>query len=289
MNEPRPAPATPAPGDAAGSVALSNLTVSWPAPDQPQRAVSVLDGLDLSVEAGSFLAVVGPSGCGKSTILRVLAGLLVPDAGRATVGGVDVAGRPGRCAWLPQRDDLLPWRRVLDNATLGAELGGRPRRQAEAEARALLDRFGLAGLERAWPAQLSGGMRQRLAVLRTFLVDAPVLLLDEPFGALDALTRRRMQAWLQEVWLADERLADERPSAGPLTTPRHRDRRTVVLVTHDVEEALLLADRVVVLSERPGRTVADVAVAFARPRPPSLVTESAFVAERSRLLAALGV
>ncbi|MGI8755872.1 MAG: ABC transporter ATP-binding protein [Acidimicrobiales bacterium] len=290
MSGDRRTPSTPEPGDAAGAVALSNLTVHWPAADEPHRAMAVLDGLGLSVAAGSFLAVVGPSGCGKSTILRVLAGLLVPDTGRATVGGVDVVGRPGRCAWLPQRDDLLPWRRVLDNATLGAELGGRPRRQAQTEARVLLDRFGLGGLERAWPAQLSGGMRQRLAVLRTFLVDAPVLLLDEPFGALDALTRRRMQAWLQEVWLADNGPAGASPSAGqPTTTPPAADRRTVVLVTHDVEEALLLADRVVVLSEHPGRIVADVAMTFARPRPPSLVTDPTFVAERARLLAALGV
>jgi ABC-type nitrate/sulfonate/bicarbonate transport system ATPase subunit len=252
-----------------GAVSAGGLSLAWPAPDRGP-ALPVLDGFGLDVEPGTFLSIVGPSGCGKSTLLRILAGLLVPDAGSATVGGADVIGRPGRCAWLPQRDNLLPWRRVLANATLGATLGGVPRAEAEARARPLLERFGLGGYERAWPAQLSGGMRQRLAVLRTFLVDAPVLLLDEPFGALDALTRRRMQAWLQEVWLADGA------------------RRTVVLVTHDVEEALVLADRVLVLSERPGRVVADVPVPFDRPRPPGLVGDPAFVAARAGLLDALG-
>ncbi len=258
----------------AGRVEVRGLSVAWPSADG-SVTTTVLDGLGLEVEPGSFVAVVGPSGCGKSTILRILAGLLVPDGGHATVGGNDVSGRPGACAWMPQRDDLLPWRRVLGNAILGAELGGRTRKQAEAAARPLLERFGLGGYEDAWPSELSGGMRQRLAVLRTFLIDAPVLLLDEPFGALDALTRRSMQTWLQEVWLT------EAGGSG-------RDRRTVILVTHDVEEALLLADRVVVLSSRPGRIVADIEVDDPRPRPPELITNPAFVARRAHLLVTLG-
>ena len=258
----------------AGHVEVRGLEVAWPSADG-SGTTTVLDGLDLEVEPGSFVAVVGPSGCGKSTILRVLAGLLVPDGGHCTVGDSNVSGRPGACAWMPQRDDLLPWRRVLANATLGAELGGRSHREADAAARPLLERFGLGGYEQAWPSELSGGMRQRLAVLRTFLIDAPVLLLDEPFGALDALTRRSMQTWLQEVWLAE--------TGGP-----GQSRRTVILVTHDVEEALLLADRVVVLSSRPGRIVADIEVNDARPRPPDLITDPAFVARRAQLLVALG-
>lgn len=297
-------PSDPRGGSGRAEVRLHHVSVAWPSSDDPGATTVVLDELDLTVAAGSFTAIVGPSGCGKSTILRILAGLLEPDTGTATVAGTDVINRPGACAWLSQRDDLLPWRRVLGNATLGAELGGRARRDAEAAARPLLARFGLAGVERAWPSQLSGGMRQRLAVLRTFLVDAPVLLLDEPFGALDALTRRQMQAWLQQVWLEDFG-----SSAGPgvsgvsgddqgVVTGDGADRgrhdeqagagRTVLLVTHDVEEALLLADRVVVLSLRPGRIVADLGVDFARPRPAELVSEPAFVARRAELLTALG-
>jgi ABC-type nitrate/sulfonate/bicarbonate transport system ATPase subunit len=253
-----------------GAVEARGLRVAWPGPDGPVAAV---DGIDLAVEPGSFVSLVGSSGCGKSTVLRVLAGLLEPDGGTVTIDGIDVVGRPGATAWLPQRDALLPWRRTLGNAVLGAELHGTPPDVAAAQARSLLARFGLEGTEELWPAELSGGMRQRVAVLRTFLTPVPVLLLDEPFGALDALTRRQMQAWLQEV------LLDARAGG---------DARTVVLVTHDVEEALLLADRVLVMSPKPGRIVADVPVAFPRPRHPDLVGDPTFVGQRRALLDALG-
>lgn len=250
----------------AAAVVVDDLHVAW-------EETPVFAGFHLAVEAGSFLAVVGPSGCGKSTLLRVLAGLEVPRTGTAAVGGVDVVGRPGSCAWLPQRDALLPWRRVLDNAVLGAEVAGRPRDVSRAEAEALLDRFGLAGTADRWPSELSGGMRQRVAVLRTFLTPASVLLLDEPFGALDALTRRSMQSWLGEVW------AERSAGRGA----------TALLVTHDVEEALLLADRVVVLSAGPAEVVADERVPFPRPRSGDLVVDPSFVELRRRLLDALGV
>jgi len=253
-----------------GAIEARGLTVAWPGPTGPVLAV---DAVDLDVAPGSFVSVVGPSGCGKSTVLRVLAGLLVPDAGTAAVDGSAVLGRPGATAWLPQRDALLPWRRVLGNAVLGAEIHGVPTPVATQQARLLLDEFGLAGTEHLWPSELSGGMRQRVAVLRTFLTPAPVLLLDEPFGALDALTRRQMQGWLQDVLLA---------------TRSDGDARTVVLVTHDVEEALLLSDRVLVMSPKPGRIVADLPVAFERPRPGDLVANPAFVRQRAELLAVLG-
>jgi len=255
--------------DGEAVVSISGLSVVWPGPQGPRPAV---DGVDLDVRRGSFVSLVGPSGCGKSTILRALAGLLEPDGGTVRVDGRDVAGRPGSVAWLPQRDALLPWRRVLANAVLGAELHGVPAAAAEAQARELLERFGLGGTEDLWPSELSGGMRQRVAVLRTFLTPAPVLLLDEPFGALDALTRRQMQSWLQEVLQA---------SPGG-------EARTVLLVTHDVEEALVLSDRVVVMSGAPGRIVADVPVAFDRPRTADLVADPAFVRQRLELLQALG-
>jgi ABC-type nitrate/sulfonate/bicarbonate transport system ATPase subunit len=224
-------------------------------------AVRALDGASLMVDDGELVAVVGPSGCGKSTLLRVLAGLVAPTAGEVAVAG--------RTAYMPQSDALLPWRRTIDNAVLGAVIGGVRPADARARAAALLDDFGLAGFERSWPWQLSGGMRQRLALLRTFLTPAEALLLDEPFGALDAITRRRFQGWLEGVWLAD--------------------RRPVLLVTHDVEEALLLADRVLVMSARPGRIVAEVDCPFERPRPSALVTSPAFVERKARLLTALDV
>lgn len=220
--------------------------------------VVALDGVDLAVAPGEFAVLLGPSGCGKSTLLRALAGLVRPTAGEALASSV---------AYMPQRDLLLPWRRVLGNATFAAELAGVPRAEARERAQALLGRFGLAGFERAWPAQLSGGMRQRLALLRTFLAPRDTLLLDEPFGALDAITRREMQGWLQGV------LAEEP--------------RTVLLVTHDIEEALTLADTVYVMSPRPGRIVDRVEVSLARPRDATTLTSPEFTALKAHLLRAL--
>ena len=220
--------------------------------------VVALDGVDLAVAPGEFAMLLGPSGCGKSTLLRALAGLARCGADEALASSV---------AYMPQRDLLLPWRRVLGNATFAAELAGVPRAEARERAQALLGRFGLAGFERAWPAQLSGGMRQRLALLRTFLAPRDTLLLDEPFGALDAITRREMQGWLQGV------LAEEP--------------RTVLLVTHDIEEALTLADTVYVMSPRPGRIVDRVEVSLARPRDATTLTSPEFTALKAHLLRAL--
>ena len=229
--------------------------------------VEAVADVSLAADEGVFVALIGPSGCGKSTILMVLAGLLRPSEGAVRVAGADVAGRPGRAAFMPQGSRLLPWRRVRSNATLGAEIAGLPRRTAEARVAPLFARFGLSGFEDSWPSQLSGGMRQRLALLRTFLTPKPVLLLDEPLGALDAITRRSMQGWLQEVW--------------------QYDGRTVLLVTHDVEEALILADAIYVLSPRPGRLVDRIDVPLARPRSSRDTTSAAFIGLKARVLAAL--
>ncbi len=220
--------------------------------------VVALDAVDLTVAPGEFAALLGPSGCGKSTLLRAVAGLVRPTAGEARAEDV---------AYMPQRDLLLPWRRVVGNATFAAELAGVPASEARKRTLALLGRFGLAGFERLWPAQLSGGMRQRLALLRTFLAPRQTLLLDEPFGALDAITRHEMQRWLQDV------LAE---------VPR-----TVLLVTHDVEEALTLADTVYVMSPRPGRIVARVEVRLARPRDARTATSADFTNLKATLLSAL--
>jgi ABC-type nitrate/sulfonate/bicarbonate transport system ATPase subunit len=168
---------------------------------------------------------------------------------------------------MPQRDLLLPWRRALANAALGAELAGRPGGEARQAAGELFPAFGLSGFEGAWPAQLSGGMRQRLALLRTFLMPSTVMALDEPLGALDAITRRQMHGWLQDVL--------------------GREPRTVLLVTHDVEEALILSDEVHVMSPRPGRMVQRVDAPWPRPRLPGLVSDESFVTRKMELLAAL--
>jgi ABC-type nitrate/sulfonate/bicarbonate transport system ATPase subunit len=226
-----------------------------------------LDAVDLTVLEGELVAIVGPTGCGKSTLLRVLAGLNTPSSGTATIDGRSVIGTPGLAAYMPQGDTLLPWRTALQNAVLGARIGRGETAETGARARDLFARFGLLGFEEAWPRELSGGMRQRVALLRTVLVDRPVVLLDEPFGALDQLTRIDLQGWLADL------LAD---------APR-----TTLLVTHDVDEALRLADTVAVLSPRPGRVVDLIRLEDPRPRQPLRLTDPDFAILKRRVLAAL--
>jgi ABC-type nitrate/sulfonate/bicarbonate transport system ATPase subunit len=221
------------------------------------RRVTALAAVDLTVTRDEVVAVVGPSGCGKSTLLELIAGLQDPDEG--TVSAPEAS-------YMPQSDLLLPWRDALANAALALECEGVPRSEARRRAEPLFERFGLAEFERARPAELSGGMRQRVAFLRTLLPGRPVLLLDEPFGSLDSITRASMQRWLADA------LAQEP--------------RTVVLVTHDVDEAIFLADRVVVLSPRPGHVVADIEVDIDQPRD---VTSPEFGALKRHALEALGI
>jgi ABC-type nitrate/sulfonate/bicarbonate transport system ATPase subunit len=243
-------------------VALSAVTRAF---RSRRREVVALERLDLAVAPNEVVAVVGPSGCGKSTLLELVAGLQDADDGTvAAAGTTDAAERRAACAFMPQRDLLLPWRDALGNAALALECQGVPRAEARRRAEPLFERFGLADFRQARPADLSGGMRQRVAFMRALLPGRPVLLLDEPFGALDAITRASMQEWLGEALAAEP--------------------RTTVLVTHDVEEAVMLGDRVAVMSPRPGRVVAEVEVRLGRPRS---VTDPRVVDMRRRALRAL--
>ncbi len=219
--------------------------------------VTALRDMSLQAARHQVVAVVGPSGCGKTTLLELICGLQRPETGTV---------RCAPAALMPQRDLLLPWLSAVDNAAVSLRVRGIDRKTARATAAPWLERFGLAGFEETRPAALSGGMRQRVSFLRTLLAGKPVLALDEPFAALDAITRAEMQGWLGHV------LEDEP--------------RTVVLVTHDVEEACVLADRVVVMSPRPGHAVADVEVPGPRPR---RRTDSQVVRLRERILHELGV
>jgi ABC-type nitrate/sulfonate/bicarbonate transport system ATPase subunit len=198
-----------------------------------------VERIDLNAGPGEVVGIVGPSGCGKTTLLELIAGLRPPDHGSISIAGREgPEGRLERCAYMPQRDLLLPWLSAIDNAALAPRLAGASREDSREQAGAHFERLGLRGFEDSRPDELSGGMRQRVAFLRTLMAGRPVLLLDEPFASLDAITRAEMQAWLAGV-------------LGP-------DSHTVLLVTHDVEEALYLADRVVVLSPRPAAIAAEL-------------------------------
>jgi NitT/TauT family transport system ATP-binding protein len=254
---------SPAGGETpAASVSIRGLAHSY-------GELRVIERLDLEAPAHGVLGMVGPSGCGKSTLLELIAGLQQPSAGEIAVGGGgDPAARLARCAFMPQRDMLLPWLSAIDNAALALRNRGVRRNAARKQAGRLFERFGLSGFERARPAELSGGMRQRVAFLRTLVAGKPVLALDEPFASLDAITRAEMQAWL----------------AGALAA----EPRTVVLVTHDVEEALYLSDRVAVLSARPARVVEELSAPAPRAADrDAAVTAPEFVAMRERAMAAL--
>ena len=229
--------------------------------------LEVLADVSLAARPGEFVSIIGPSGCGKSTMFNVMAGLELPSSGEVLVDGIAATGHTEKFAYMPQKDLLFPWRRVIDNATLGLEVQGISRRKAREQAAPLFETFGLAGFEHAYPFELSGGMRQRVALLRTVVQGRSVLLLDEPFGALDSLTRTEMQEWLESVW--------------------ERYHWTVVLITHDIREAVFLSDRVFVLTARPARVRTEVVVDLPRPRTLELLADPAFGRREAELLGAL--
>lgn len=226
---------------------LTNISQSY---RETGRKLQALQNINLTVDTGQFVTIIGPSGCGKSTLLQIVAGLQRADIGTVEIDGEVTSKRLGKIAYMPQEHALLPWRTILDNVVIGAEIRGTGRRQTRQRALELLPLFGLDGFANAYPAQLSGGMKQRAAFLRTFLIGQDIVLLDEPFGALDAQTRRELHEWLLDIWQVFN--------------------YTILFVTHDVEEAIYLSDKVVVLSARPGTVIKEVDIPFKRPRKKTL-------------------
>jgi ABC-type nitrate/sulfonate/bicarbonate transport system ATPase subunit len=233
------------------------------------RAVPALEDVSFKIMPGEFVTIIGASGSGKSTLFNLCVGLLEPDAGEILIDGEKPQNRAGMVGYMPQRDLLLPWRSVLDNVIIPLEIQGVPKSESRQRAQAMLPRFGLETFENEYPAALSGGMRQRAALLRTWLMGRDTLLLDEPFGALDALTRKELQNWLLGVW--------------------QEFGRTVMFITHDVEEAVFLADRVIVLSARPGKIKSELRNGLPRPRRQRMIAEPAFGKLVRELLTELGV
>ncbi|RME43890.1 MAG: ABC transporter ATP-binding protein [Chloroflexi bacterium] len=231
------------------------------------RLVQILQDISLTVWPEEFVTLLGPSASGKSTLFNIIVGLEEPDEGTIRLDGGVVKRRTGHVAYMPQKDLLLPWRTVLDNVILGPEIAGVDREEATRQARELIPLFGLDGFENSYPSALSGGMRQRAALLRTFLYQKDLLLLDEPFGALDALTRMELQEWLLEVW--------------------EQFKHTILFITHDVDEAIFLSDRVYVMTPRPGRIRDVVVVELGRPRRRAMENTLEFIRLRERLLSIL--
>lgn len=241
-------------------LSITNLSYSYGA----GSGGPVIEGLSLNVQKGEFISLVGASGCGKSTLLRIIAGLLEPSGGDISFGGKPANGsaaRLGKIGYMPQQDLLLPWRTVLDNCLLAWELKRSGSKAAAVQQiRSLLHSLGLAGTENAYPEELSGGMRQRIALARTLSAGSELLLLDEPFGALDALTKRGLHRWLLQLW----------SSLG----------RTVLFITHDLEEALLLSDRICLMH---GGSLQEIAVPLPRPRHGELIYQPQFMQLREEL------
>jgi NitT/TauT family transport system ATP-binding protein len=279
-------------------ISLQGVTKTFHHRGDPVQAVA---GVDLQVSDGEFVSIIGPSGCGKSTLLRLVAGLIDADEGRVTVGGLDprAARRAKRFGLVPQTPALLPWRTVRDNVTLLGEVNRRVRgpapgagAAAEEAVDALIEAVGLRGFERARPPELSGGMQQRVALARAFALGAPVLLMDEPFAALDEITRETMRFLLAEIW--GRSTASASAGVGRVGGAGHGrgpdpagGSRTVLFVTHTIPEAVILSDRVVVLSARPGRVTLEETITLERPRTAAMEDSIEFLDHTRAVRAAL--
>lgn len=219
--------------------------------------VEVLQQIDLSVQKGEFVSIIGPSGSGKSTLFHIIGGLLEPTSGRVIIDGQEVTGQRGQISYMPQQPALFPWRTIEDNVILAMEVAGQPKQSAREEARSWLARVGLNGYEQDYPHVLSGGMQQRVAFLRALLGPQELICLDEPFSALDALTRMEMQRWLLQIW--------------------EENQRSVLFITHNIEEALFLSDTIYLFSSRPAQVLNRLSVPFSRPRTEQILSDPAFV------------
>jgi ABC-type nitrate/sulfonate/bicarbonate transport system, ATPase component len=226
--------------------------------------MGALEDADMQVGAGRFVSIIGPSGCGKSTLFNIVAGLTEPSSGRVLLDGEEITGESGRVGYMLQKDLLLPWRTILDNVIIGLELRGMSKKKARERALPMLRKYGLEGFEYDHPEALSGGMRQRAGLIRTLLDDKDVILLDEPFGALDAQTRLQMQNWLLKIWSDFQ--------------------KTVLFVTHDIDEAIYLSDEIIVFTHRPGRIKARIDVGLPRPRDEKTLMENRFLLLKRELL-----
>lgn len=234
---------------------------------QGSQWLETLIPIDLEVAQGEFVSLIGPSGCGKSTLFNIIAGLEQPDSGSVAIDGDDKSRRTGKTGYMPQQPLLLPWRSVEENVMLGLEVRRVPRQQAREQAHELLKHFGLVEFAQNYPATLSGGMRQRVALLRTVLFNPKFLLLDEPFGALDALTRLSCQMWLLDLW--------------------QEMHASVLFITHDVREAILLSDRIYIMSARPARILQVAEVHLERPRRAKQLAEAEVVQLEQELVSLL--
>lgn len=223
-----------------------------------------LKNVNLKIEEGKFVSIIGPSGCGKSTLFNIIAGLIHPTTGNVLLDGKDIIGQNGYVGYMLQKDLLLPWRTILHNVILGLEIKGIRKKEAIERAMPLLEKYGLGGFENHYPDELSGGMRQRAALLRTLLYDQDIILLDEPFGALDAQTRLMMQEWLLQIW-------------GDF-------RKTVLFITHDIDEAIFLSDEIYILTQRPGTIKEKVAVPLKRPRDEQTLLGTDFIELKKHVL-----